>query len=61
MQDHVLILTNDNAQDAIDEFPLIVIKFFAPWCGHCKQLAPTWKDIGRTMSFAEDVGIFEYI
>lgn len=39
----VVDLTADNFDASIKDKDLALVKFFAPWCGHCKSMANDWE------------------
>jgi len=52
----VKILTPENFDKTInDKTKNVLVEFYAPWCGHCKSLAPKYEKLART--FANDPNV----
>jgi len=46
-------IVNDPTKD-------VLVKYYAPWCGHCKTLAPVWDDLGSHVESIDDLVIAKF-
>jgi len=56
-KDAVVELTPDNFDHRVkDGKGVWIVEFYAPWCGHCKSLAPEYKKAGKALEGIVGVG-----
>lgn len=55
------IVVGKNFQDLVmDETKDVLVKYYAPWCGHCKKLAPVWDELADSFKDESDLLIAKY-
>ncbi|EER31476.1 hypothetical protein CTRG_05206 [Candida tropicalis MYA-3404] len=55
----VVKLVAHNYKEIMDQTDKdVFVKYYAPWCGHCKKLAPTWEELAEIFgSNKEDANV----
>ena len=49
VDEYVVTLTGETFSDFVDQKTRTLVEFYAPWCGHCKALAPKYEEAARIL------------
>jgi len=52
-------LKTSNIDDFLANNKITLIEFYAPWCGHCKNLAPEMKKLGDDLKGMVNIGVVD--
>jgi thioredoxin len=45
-----VVLTDNNFKIEVSKYPVILVDFWAPWCGPCRMVSPIIKQLAREYS-----------
>ena len=56
----VLVLTSKPFDAATAANEVLLVEFYAPWCGHCKDLAPKYAKLAAKLADVESVVVAQF-
>lgn len=53
----VKVVVGDNFEELVLNDKYVLLEAYAPWCGHCKKLAPIYDELAKKLENEQDITI----